>query len=175
MAFNIKEVRKTSNVFGGALLNGNNPKCARPLDSKLPLHIVLRGIRGGMRTPRAYRGISEILKRAERRHGVKIYSQANVGSHLHLVVKLRHISAWAGFIRDIAGSIGLLLKGLKQLTQAGECYWAHRPFTRVIRGWGRAYVTIREYVHLNQLEANGFISRSETKTLKDLRSIWEDP
>ena len=32
-----------------------------------------------------------------------------------------------------------------------------------------------EYVELNILEAEGFISRKETKTLRELRAIWGDP
>jgi hypothetical protein len=53
-------------------------------------------------------------------------------------------------------------------------YWKHRPFTRIVRGWRKAFRLACDYVELNILEAEGFISRRQTQTLRDLRAIWRD-
>lgn len=164
-------LRRRGDAFGGSLLCGNNPKISRPLDSKLPIHVVLRGVKGGMRRPKAFARVSEIIDQAARKHGVRIYKVANVGNHLHLVLKLVHVRAWSAFVREVAGRIGLLMRELG-ITEWGEKYWLERPFTRIVRSWGMAFRNLCDYVHLNVLEANGFISRRETRTLKDLRSIW---
>jgi hypothetical protein len=55
----------------------------------------------------------------------------------------------------------------------GESFWALRPFTRIVRGWRKAFQIAKAYVELNLLEAEGFISRSEIKTLRDFRAIFD--
>jgi len=154
-------LRAPKDVFGGSLLT-SNPKVRRPLDSKLPTHVVLRATKSTMRKPQNFLKVNQAINNACRKHGVRLYEYANVGNHLHLLIKLRSRASWAGFIREITGRIA-------QLT---ETKWLHRPFTRIVRGWKKAYQISREYVRLNVLEANGFISRAETKNLKDLRAIW---
>lgn len=165
---------RRQDAFGGSLLKGNNPKQSRPLDSKQPIHVVFRAKKGGMRTPKAFAQVSRILETSARKHGVKIYNLANVGNHLHLVVKLGHVRAWSGFVREVCGRIGLLMKKLG-VTSKGEGFWLMRPFTRIVKGWGRAFRNLCEYVYLNELEARGIISRKETRTVRELRAIWGDP
>jgi putative transposase len=36
----------------------------------------------------------------------------------------------------------------------GTGLWKHRPYSRVVRGW-RAYNVVRDYIQLNELEAQG--------------------
>jgi hypothetical protein len=56
----------------------------------------------------------------------------------------------------------------------GQKFWKYRPHTRLIQSWRQAFRAAKQYVVLNQLEAEGFISRKETKTLADLRQIFAD-
>jgi REP element-mobilizing transposase RayT len=163
-------IAKPGLSFGGDLLKGSHPKTQRPLDSKLPIHVTLRGIRGGLRTPKAFKNVSDILRRACKRHGVTMYSQANVGNHIHMVIKLRNRRSWSGFIRELTGEVARLMRSLG-VTHKGEKFWRHRPFTRVIAGWRRPFKTVLGYIRLNQWEALGFISRQEVKTQSQLKDL----
>ncbi len=173
LEFQLVGLKRPQDAFGGSLLKGNNAKVKRPLDSKYPIHLVLRGVRGGMRLPKCHLAINKILDECGHKYGIRIYSRSNVGNHLHLIIKLARISNWAHFIREVAGRVGLLMRSVGA-TSMGESYWAERPFTRIVRSWGKAFKTLKEYVYLNQLEANGFISRRETRTLRELRLLLAD-
>jgi REP element-mobilizing transposase RayT len=156
--------------FGGSLLKNSNAKTKRPLDSKLPIHLVLRSKKGVMRLPKTFREVNQTVSRVAKKHGVTIYKYANVGNHLHMVIKIPARTRWSAFIRELSGRIAHQMHGFKK---AKERFWLQRPFTRVIRGWRKAFRIVLQYVELNQLEADGFISRNETKALKDLRAIWQ--
>lgn len=120
-----------------------------------------------MRHPKTFGKVEKLIQQVARKHGVKVYKHANVGNHLHLAIKIPHVRRWAGFIRELSGRIALACRELK----AGD-FWLYRPHTRVVRGWRKAWKIVKDYVYLNQLEAEGIISRREIKTLKDLRGIF---
>src|SRR6202142_2061365 len=107
--------------FGGGLLKKGNPKTKRPLESKLPIHLVLRANRGGMRNPKAFTPVTEAVYKTAKKYGIKVYEYANVGNHLHLLIKLPHIRRWAPFIRELTGKIALKM--------GGQNFWKQRPFT----------------------------------------------
>ncbi len=172
LSFVNPRLQRFSDTFGGSQLK-SNPKTQRPLDSKLPIHLVLRARKSGMRSPKALAQVQQAIQRAAKRHGVKIFEQANVGNHIHLLIKITRRARWNGFIREITGRIAQLMKGLG-FGEIGQSFWLNRPFTRVVRGWKKAFQIARDYVYLNQLEAEGWISRKETKNLRDLRAIWSD-
>lgn len=170
LEFQLKEFAKPTDCFGGSLLKGN-AKRARPLDSKLPLHITLRATQGGMRLPKCFKKVNDSVYETAKKYGIKIYKYANVGNHIHLLVKLSKLNLWAAFIREVTGKIGLIMRMSMEI--AGK-FWKYRPHTRIVRGWRKAFRIAKDYIDLNVLEAEGFISRKETKTLKDLRAIWAD-
>lgn len=159
---------KFSDSFGGTLLKGN-PKRARPLDSKFPIHLTLRSSKSVLRLPKAFGRVEEIIKVVAAKHGVKIYKMANVGNHLHFAIKIPHVRRWAAFIRELTGRLALALRDLL----GGEKLWLFRPHTRIVRGWKKAFRTLKLYIDLNIWEAEGFISRKDIKTLKDLRAIFD--
>lgn len=164
---------RPEDCFGGSLLKNSNAKVKRPLDSKLPVHLVLRSNFSMMRGIKAFGLVNEAVREIARKHGVKVYEYANVGNHLHMVICVKKLRLWAAFIRELTGRVAQLAQGLKG-PQKGRKFWTQRPFTRIVRGWKKAFQVAREYVRLNLLEAEGFISRKQTKTLKDLRMIWSD-
>ena len=164
------KMKKPNPEFGGSLIKqGHNPRTKRPLESKLPMHLVLKANQGGMRTPKTFNTNNNILEQAARKHGVRIYRLVNVGNHIHIALKLTHIHRWAGFIREITGRIALYMKKLNS-----EWAWKHRPYTRIVAGWKKPFQTLKDYLQLNWLEAMGFINRAETKTLRDLRDLLND-
>ncbi len=163
---------KPADKFGGSLLKGN-PKGKRPLATKLPIHLVMRSGKSVLRLPKTFGKVTEIINSTTRKYGVRIYESANVGNHVHLVIKISNLKLWAAFIRELSGRIAQVVGELVRRS-AAEKFWLFRPFTRIVRGWQRAFKAVKEYVYLNQLEANGLISRKETKSLKDLSVIWAD-
>lgn len=161
--------------FGGSLLKGNARE-KRPLNSKLPLHLVLRAdVQGlqSMRHPQRFGMINKKVTDTAAKYGVRIYEYANVGNHIHLLVRVPKLSLWGAFIRELTGRIAHYMQDLGG-RKKGRKFWLHKPFTRVVRGWRKAFVSLKEYVILNQWEADGNISRKDALTLKDLRRIWSE-
>lgn len=162
--------KKVRDAFGGSLLKGN-PKIRRPLDSKLPTLLTLRGIQGGLKSPKVFHKIDDIVYETAKKYGVRIYEYANVGNHLHILIRVTNLALWPAFIRELAGRIASAIKAFFKIE--GN-YWKFRPHTRIVRGWKKAYKIAKDYVYLNILESKGHINRKETKTLKDLRFIFAD-
>jgi hypothetical protein len=155
--------KRPKDAFGGSLLKGN-PKTKRPLESKLPILLTLRANKSAMRLPKTIGKVDQMVYGIAKKHGVTIYEYANVGNHLHILIKISRVGRWAPFIRELTGRIAQVI-GLR---------WMVRPHTRIVRGWRKAYKIAKEYVNLNILEAEGFIKRSETRTLRDLRVLLGD-
>lgn len=160
--------KKPGDSFGGAALKGN-PKGARPLDSKMPIHLTLRATKSVLRTPKHFGVVGKIVTDVTKKHGVKIYKFANVGNHIHMAIKIPRVKRWAAFIRELTGRLGLALRA----AMGGAKLWLYRPHTRIVRGWKKAFGIVKAYVELNQWEAEGFISRKDIKTLKELRLIFD--
>lgn len=161
--------KKTKPAFGGNLLKGN-AKSKRPLDSKKPLHLVLRSQHEvSLRSPKAFGPVNLVVKQAAEKYGVRIYAFANVGDHLHVLLKISNRRLWAAFIREIAGRIASLLRTFKN-TQV----WAHKPFTRVVQSWRRDFRNVKDYIFLNELEGGSVISAAQKRVLQKLRTFWSD-
>lgn len=118
--------------------------------------------------------VKRIIVQTNKKHGVTMYGYANVGNHLHMVIKIPARTRWSAYIRELTGRLAQAVQKLKGPAKANGAFWKQRPFTRIVRGWQKAFRKVLEYVELNFLEAEGFISRKQTKTLKDLRAIFDD-
>ncbi len=203
LSFDSKEFIKPKDEFGGSLLKGNNPKVKRPLSTTLPLHLCLRSNFSTLRLPKNYGKVHKEIYRCAKKYGIKIYKYANVGNHIHLLIRLTKLKLWAKFIRELTSNIAKITnkninqritngvtnreiksdqkKNEKDLntnrvlehTKSEKKFWKHRPFTRIIQGWRKAFKTMKDYVYLNQIEAEGHISRKDIKTLKDLRILLD--
>ena len=161
---------QTRAFFGGSSLKGN-ARCKRPLDTRLPIHLVLRADVSGnlsMRNPRSFGVVNGAVTRVAKKYGVRVYEYANVGNHLHILIKLTKLALWGAFIRELTGRIAQFMKVTLKIEQK---FWLYRPFTRIIRGWKKPFTTAKQYIELNIIEAEGHISRQEIKTLKDLRLL----
>jgi len=98
-------------AFGASLLKGSHPKNKRPFSSKLPMHLVMRSSKacGNSSFLLHNKSLSKILEKQSARHFVKIYSLANAGNHLHLIVQAPSREHLAAFLRAITGRIAQLL------------------------------------------------------------------
>ncbi len=158
--------------FGGVLLKGN-PRAARPLSFKRPLHLVMRSsFAKGERSflsPRRAKRIEILVRELARARRIRVYRYANAGNHLHLVVRVPSSSAYKSYIRALTGLIARLTLGAERGRARGVKFWDARPFTRVIE-WGRDFRAAVDYVLQNRLEALGFIAYSPRK--RALRSAF---
>jgi REP element-mobilizing transposase RayT len=155
--------------FGGCLIKGN-PREQRPISVKRPLHLVMRSsLARGERSflnPRRSRTIRELIHRAAKKQGVKIYRFANSGNHLHFVLLPGSRAAFMRFIRSISGVIARVTLGVQRGKPLGLKFWDARPFTRVLE-WGRDYHRTCDYLKQNILEALGFIPHQPRKSKYD--------
>lgn len=136
-----KELKR--NQFGGDLLVGKR-KNRRPLSTKHPIHLVLRSKGPGLIAKR--KEIDLELRKAARKWGVRIYRQAIVHDHIHLLIKIPHRIAYRNFIQRLTGV----------LTNRLSIRWLQRPFTR-IANWGKDFRQLCGYFTQNTLEALGQI------------------
>lgn len=108
------EFQRKTLSFGGSLLNGNNPKTSRPLDSKLPVHLVLRSQRArgtwSLRRGLRQKQVREIVYRTAKKYGVKIHEYANAGNHLHILLKLHKRFLWKSFICELTGRLAMCVR-----------------------------------------------------------------
>ena len=199
--FEGERFQKSNDCFGGSLLRNSHAKTKRPIDSKLPIHIVLRSVKGNLRLPKTFARVNAGFDRTCRKHGVTVYKYANVGNHIHALIKIPQRGRWNAFIRELTGRISqfvsaALVGNIKKSDSQKECgyqinrriesarerptktrtlekFWSQRPFTRIVRGWQKAFRIAKQYVELNRLEAEGFISRAQIKNLRDLKAIFD--
>ena len=92
---------------------------------------------------------------------MRVYEYANCGNHLHALVRIPRRSRWSAFIRELTGRIA----------RRTGVRWMHRPFTRVVNGWRKAYRAVKAYVQLNRLELDEGLSRADARELQNLRRL----
>jgi REP element-mobilizing transposase RayT len=96
------------------------------------------------------------MKELASRTGVRVYEYANVGNHVHLLVRAKHRSAFQRFLRSFAGVAARLITGARRGRSVGR-FWDRLAYSRVV-SWGREFRCVREYVIRNELEFLGVIS-----------------
>lgn len=84
---------------------------------------------------------------------------ANVGNHLHLHVQLTNRFTYNPFIRAVTGAIAIAVMGSVRRKK----FWDRRPFSRIVQSF-TAYLRLRSYVRINELESFG-ISREEARDI----------
>lgn len=160
-------------AYGGSHTKGKR-KTRRPFDPKQALHVVLRSSRArgefSMLRPRHCNHIRGLVDRLKARWGVSVYRYANVGNHLHLLIRAKTRADWQGFIRELAGGIAMIVTGARKgaalersvkrskaagLAQSAErAFWDHLVFTRIVR-FGRDFNNVARYVATNLWEGFG--------------------
>jgi hypothetical protein len=147
--------------FGGSKFSNYNPKTARPLAAKTPIHVVLRSpmAKGHLSLLFFDKEIKKIIKKQSESNQIQVYDFANAGNHLHFVCVMKSIRGWKTFIRAVSGLIARLVLKAERGSAVGAKFWQGRPWTRILT-WGRAYKRIRSYLALNKTEAFGFTRKA---------------
>lgn len=163
------KIPKANPAFGGTLLKGN-AKTKRPLDTKKPLHLVLRSEHPtSLRNPKVFGNVNLQVKITAEKYGFRIYEFANVGDHLHVLMRVTNRHLWAKFIREVTGRIAALMRQVRN-----RKVWAHKPFTRIVQGWRRDFKNVKAYIFLNELEGGAVIDAKQKRILSRLRKFWSD-
>ena len=145
-----------------------NPKGPRPFSKRASLHVVLKSSRaqGAHSLLRRERAVRAVLERQAARFDVQLQGVANAGNHLHLLLRAPTRERLANFLRATSGIIARLVLGQLGRARAipdgssssgrniASRFWDTRPFSRLV-GPGRDWRGVRDYLELNQLEAQG--------------------
>src|SRR5271156_1313382 len=139
----------------GGVVGVGKQKAARPFAARRPLHVVMRSVRArgawSMLHLRNRSAVESVVKRFAVRYDVRVYQFANVGNHLHLVVKARDRHAFQAFLRTVAGSVARVVTGARKGAPVGR-FWEWTAYSRMLL-WGRSFASARAYVRRNVLEA----------------------
>lgn len=135
--------------FGGSLLK-NKRKSARPLSTRLPIHMTMKCT--GPQLLKNADLIAAYIRVFAKRFQVKVYNSAIESNHIHLAIKCDSKAQIHNFMRALTGTLSKMLK-LK---------WLYRPYTRIVK-WGREFRNVCEYVTRNHFEAIGVIDYKPRK------------
>jgi REP element-mobilizing transposase RayT len=153
--------------FGGALLKNSNAKSKRPLSFKKSIHLVMRSsqARGKWSFLRGenFNIVNRIVYKSANRFGVKVQEYANVGNHIHILLRVKNRYAFQHFIRVVTGNIAMTISGSKKGEGLAKKFWDSKPFTRVVEGF-RGYTIAKDYVAKNTLEGLGILPRLKDET-----------
>ncbi len=175
-------------AHGGEHTKGKR-KGLRPFDPKQALHVVLRSSKArgelSMLRPQHCNHIRNLMDRLKTRWGVSVYRYANVGNHLHLLIRAKSRADWQGFIRELSGGIAMIVTGAKKshalarskskdvCESAKRGFWDHLVFTRIVR-FGKDFVGVAEYVLKNLWEGVGIPVREILARGYRIMEISED-
>lgn len=165
--------------YGGELRKKKLGRGARPLSTKMPIHVVFKirktRLRSkSLRTVANFRLSTQLIKKYSKHFFVGVDQFSIQHDHIHLLLRTQKRSNFHNFFRVVSGQIAQRFEARELVTDtpAREGFWMHRPFSRVVKGW-RGYQIVRNYIQLNEKEVTGKI-RYQKKRLKGLSSAeWE--
>ncbi|MES3037605.1 MAG: transposase [Bdellovibrionota bacterium] len=170
---------KFRDAHGGTLRKKRDGRKARPLSGRDPLHLVfkinIKALPKGLRHPRNFRIIREVVKQYSKRFFVRVEQISIQRDHVHLLVRAPRRQFYQYFFKVVAGQIAQRVTGTFKATYEGVRIWKERPFTRVIKGW-KSYRIVRNYIQLNEKEVLGQIpyrkQRLKGLTAEQVQSLW---
>jgi REP element-mobilizing transposase RayT len=161
---------KSSDIRHGGDHARGKRKTLRPIDTKQALHVTLKSSKArgslSMLHPKHCNPIETFVRKTAEKYGVRIYRYANVGNHLHLLIRTRSRLAWKRFSREISGGIAQLVTGSQkgralQRAQdestpesAKRGFWDGLIFTRIV-SFGKDFDGVARYLIKNLFEAAG--------------------
>ena len=175
----LRLLKARGSSYGGELLKKREGRAhGRPLSTTNTMHLVLRSRRAtgewSFRRPKNEKKIREIVQRFAAKYGVRVLNLANVGNHLHFHLRLGNRHTYKPFIRAVTAAIMMAVTGYSKWKKKpeGERFWDYRPFTRIIANGLRAFLTVKDYIRINQLEGFGFRREVARIIVADERRIF---
>jgi REP element-mobilizing transposase RayT len=140
---------------GGMRAKGKR-KTSRPFFAKTPLHLVLKSDRAKGEWSLLHRKhkskITSMIYVYAKRFKVRVINSANVGNHLHLLVKAEEKKNLADFLRVLAGRIAVTVTGARKYVKRIGKFWSNLYWSRLIN-WGRDFFHTHQYITCNLIEA----------------------
>jgi REP element-mobilizing transposase RayT len=133
-------------------------KTERPFSPKAPIHIVLKSARAKGTWSLLHRKnqsrITSMIYVYASRFKVHVYEAANVGNHLHLLVKADDRKNLADYLRVLAGRIAVTVTGAQKYVKRVGRFWDHLCWSRLV-AWGKEFHFVKRYIFANELEFLG--------------------
>ncbi|MEW6057610.1 MAG: transposase [Bdellovibrionota bacterium] len=112
----LKLLKNQKSAYGGELMKTRKGRQgSRPLATRESMHLVLRSSKAtkewSFTRPKHAAKIKELSSKFAAKYGVKIYSVANVGNHLHFHLKLSNRFTYKPFIRALTSVIAMAVTG----------------------------------------------------------------
>ncbi|MBY0384305.1 transposase [bacterium] len=143
---------------GGSLNPKGKRKTARTLDSRRPLHLVLKS-KNTISLFKNKHKLRDILKKQAKTFGIKVYSHSIQKDHWHLVIKITNRYLYRGFIRSLTGIIA---------RQLGKGLWRLCPYSRIV-SWGRDFLNVIDYLLLNECEVLEIVPHALRKRRRQIK------
>src|SRR5262249_40130100 len=145
-----RELARTEH--GGAVGRGKR-KTERPVSTRRPMHLVMKSDRahGAWSLQKHAAMVRATLRVAARRNQIRGYALANVGTHLHLLIRVRRRTDFQRFLRSFTGLVARRITGARRGAPRGR-FWGPLVWSRIV-AWGRDYYGVRHYVFRNEIEA----------------------
>lgn len=142
----------------GGELSAGKRKTARPFNSKLAIHVVMRSANARdnlSMLSRKHKGPVYLeIDRTARESNLRLYRYVNVGNHLHVLVKAKRRQDLQRFLRVLAGRIAMRITGARKGKPLQERFWSRLAYTRLVE-WGRTFTNALNYLAKNFGEAQG--------------------
>lgn len=156
---------------GGEIRKGLR-KLERPLDTKRAIHLTLRSSRArgpwSLLNPKHRFAVERRMHDAARKYGVKVYRFANVGNHLHILIKTRDRKSFQDFLREFSGRVAMMVSKARKGSPVGR-FWDELAYSRVVE-WGRDFKNVTRYFVKNLFEAEGTYGPREKA--RGLGLVW---
>lgn len=161
-------IKPHAKAFGGEMLKGKR-KVARPLDSKKPIHIVLKSTRAKSELSflNHRKALDQSLQRTSKKWGVRVLDRVWMGNHLHAVIRFANRSQYRSWIRELTA--GLVRQISSRTKQHLSSFYDLRPWTRVVE-WGNDLRNLFDYIDLNEMELVGLHVYSKASSKKVIRN-----
>lgn len=171
-------ITRNPSAHGGAFQTTRRGRARRrPLSKVQSMHLTLRASKAkgawSFRQPHHQTTIKTLIKRFAQKHGIHVYSSANVGNHLHLHVQLGRNGSYNKFIRALTAAIAMAVTGASRWNKPAQKiqFWDRRPFTRLVQDM-KGFLRLEDYVAVNVLEGDGF-PREAARRILEWRSRFQ--
>jgi REP element-mobilizing transposase RayT len=145
----------TPRLTHGGAKSVKKRKTARPFSPGAPVHLVLKSKRAKGSWSLLHRKnqarVNAMIYVYAHRFKVKVYRAANVGNHLHLLLKASEKKHLADYLRVLAGRVAVTVSGAQKGVKKIGRFWDYLYWSRLVN-WGRDFYYARRYVSANELE-----------------------
>jgi REP element-mobilizing transposase RayT len=168
----LKFFKPEEKAYGSSLMTKRKGrKGPRPLAVKSTMHLVLHSThaKGKWRFQATRDKWKPIVRKFAKKYGVRIFSEADPGNHIHLHFQLANRHTYRAFIRAVTAAIAMAITGVSRWKKIDFKFWDRRPFTRVVIG-RRGYLNASDYVRVNQLESQGYNRETARDGVRNYRA-----